>query len=154
MEVLQVSASFKTKWAAAWQNQQNLTSAPGEDSDQPIRSVWSQSSLCAHSMGSLGLKVSSCGQGKLRSVWADAQADLSESSLGAQVILLVLSCCGSNNIMDFSFFLSSMDFLFISLSWKQFLFITVCTVNFLNIRTLKQFVVITLKFELCGSTIE
>ena len=28
------------------------------------------------------------------------------------------------------------------------------TINFLNIRTLKKFVVITLKFELCGSTIE
>ena len=28
------------------------------------------------------------------------------------------------------------------------------TVNFLNIRTRKKFVVITLKFELCGSTIE
>ena len=28
------------------------------------------------------------------------------------------------------------------------------TVNFLNIRTPKKFVVITLKFELCGSTIE
>ena len=28
------------------------------------------------------------------------------------------------------------------------------TVNFLNIRTLKNIVVITLKFELCGSTIE
>ena len=28
------------------------------------------------------------------------------------------------------------------------------TVNFLNIRTPKIFVVITLKFELCGSTIE
>ena len=30
----------------------------------------------------------------------------------------------------------------------------VYTVNFLNIRTPKIFVVITLKFELCGSTIE
>ena len=30
----------------------------------------------------------------------------------------------------------------------------VITVNFLNIRTPKLFVVITLKFELCGSTIE
>ena len=29
-----------------------------------------------------------------------------------------------------------------------------CTVNFLNIRTPKELVVITLKFELCGSTIE
>ena len=28
------------------------------------------------------------------------------------------------------------------------------TVNFLNIRTPKKFVVITLKFELCGSSIE
>ena len=28
------------------------------------------------------------------------------------------------------------------------------TVNFLNIRTPKNFVAITLKFELCGSTIE
>ena len=28
------------------------------------------------------------------------------------------------------------------------------TVNFLNIRTLKKFVAITLNFELCGSTIE
>ena len=28
------------------------------------------------------------------------------------------------------------------------------TVNFLNIRTPQKFVVITLKFELCGSTIE
>ena len=28
------------------------------------------------------------------------------------------------------------------------------TVNFLNIRTPKKFVVITLKFEVCGSTIE
>ena len=29
-----------------------------------------------------------------------------------------------------------------------------CTVNFLNIWTPKKFVVITQKFELCGSTIE
>ena len=32
--------------------------------------------------------------------------------------------------------------------------ITVITVNFLNSRTQKIFVVITLKFELCGSVIE
>ena len=31
---------------------------------------------------------------------------------------------------------------------------SVCTVNFLNVRTPKKFVVITLKFELCSSTIE
>ena len=29
-----------------------------------------------------------------------------------------------------------------------------CTVNFLNIRTPKKFVVVTLKFELCGFIIE
>ena len=32
--------------------------------------------------------------------------------------------------------------------------LSITTINFLNIRTPKQFVVITLKFELCGSTIE
>ena len=31
--------------------------------------------------------------------------------------------------------------------------VQIYTVNFLNIRTLKRFVVITLKFELCGSII-
>ena len=36
-------------------------------------------------------------------------------------------------------------------TWPNFSDITV---NFLNIRTPKKFVVITLKFELCGSTIE
>ena len=34
------------------------------------------------------------------------------------------------------------------------LILQVFTVNFLNIRTPKKFVIITLKFELCGSTIE
>ena len=37
---------------------------------------------------------------------------------------------------------------------KQFTIIKGCTVNFLNIQTPKTFVVSTLKFELCGSTIE
>ena len=47
--------------------------APGEDSDQPrlIRA------FAVHSMGSWGPKVSSCGQWRLWSDWADAQADLS-----------------------------------------------------------------------------
>ena len=39
-----------------------------------------------------------------------------------------------------------------------FYIVTVCeerlTINFLNIRTPKKFVVITLKYELCGSTKE
>ena len=53
--------------------------------------VWSESSLSAwRSTGSLAthwVHSEDC------SDWVDAQADL--SSLGAQVILLVLSCCGS-----------------------------------------------------------
>ena len=32
--------------------------------------------------------------------------------------------------------------------------VILCTINFLNIRTSKEFVVITLKFELCGPTTE
>ena len=80
-------------------------------------SAWHLPSLirvfAVHSMGSIGPNVSSSGQRRLRSDWADAQADLSlrcmprpiwvfaacpgwsESSLGAHTILLVLSRGGS-----------------------------------------------------------
>ena len=54
-----------------------------------IRPVWSASSLYAQWVA----KVSSCGQRRLWSDWANAQA---ESSLGAHAILLVLSRGGSN----------------------------------------------------------
>ena len=68
-------------WAATWQNQQSEC-APSEDSDQPghppslimprlIRV------FAVRIMGSLGPKLSSCGQRRLWSDWADAQADLS-----------------------------------------------------------------------------
>ena len=55
-----------------------------------IRPVWSVFTVC--SIGSLGPNVSSRGQRRLRSDWAD---------LSAQVILLVLSCGGSFVLMYF-----------------------------------------------------
>ena len=42
-----------------------------------IRPVWSESSLCAQWAAIKGPKLSSCGQWRLWSDWADAQADLS-----------------------------------------------------------------------------
>ena len=70
------------KWLCAQQRQISLGICP----------VWSEASLCAQwvakdpslirvfavrSVGSYGLKLSSCGQRRLWSDWADAQADLS-----------------------------------------------------------------------------
>ena len=68
--------SYKNIWAATWQNQQN-ESAPSEDSDQPGHPPSLIRVFAVHSMGSLGLKVSSCGQRRFWLDWADAQADLS-----------------------------------------------------------------------------
>ena len=58
-----------------------------------IRPVWSESSLCAQWVAQKP-KLSSCGQRRLRSDWADAQAYLS-LRWGAHIILLVLSWGGS-----------------------------------------------------------
>ena len=78
--------STKEKWAATWQNQQ-CGCAPSEDADQPghppslirVCPVWSESSLSAwRNLGSLAIH------------WAH-----SEDS-GRTLILLVLSCRGSN----------------------------------------------------------
>ena len=53
-----------------------MACVPSEDSDQPgIHPVWSV--FAVHSVGSQGSKVSSCGQQRIWSHWADAQADLS-----------------------------------------------------------------------------
>ena len=75
------------KWAASWQNQQNEC-APSEDSDQPGHPPSLIRVFAVHSIGSLGPKVSSCGQRRLWSDWADVFA-------GRTVILLVLSWGGS-----------------------------------------------------------
>ena len=77
----------KDTWVASWQNQQ-CGCAPSEHSDQPAHPP-SLIRVCAvHLMGSQGPKVSSCGQRRLWSVWADAQADLS-------------FCWGHNHIVGF-----------------------------------------------------
>ena len=66
----------KTRWATTWQNQQNEC-APSEDSDQPGHSPSLFRVFAVRSMGSWGPNVSSCGQQRLWSDWADGQADLS-----------------------------------------------------------------------------
>ena len=54
-----------------------MTCAPSKDSDQPRHMPNLIRVLAVRSMGSRGPKVSSYGQGRLWSDWADAQADLS-----------------------------------------------------------------------------
>ena len=76
-------------WAATWQNQQTDMCA-----QRRLRSAWASASVFAvRSMDSLGSKLSSCGQ---RRLWIRLGGcpGWSESSLGAQAILLVLSWCG------------------------------------------------------------
>ena len=54
-----------------------MASAPSEDSDQPGHPPSLIRVLAMRSMGSLGHKLFSCGQRRLRSDWASAQSDLS-----------------------------------------------------------------------------
>ena len=63
------------QWAATWQNQQSEC-APNEDSDQPGRPPSLIRVFVVRSVGSLGPKLSSGGQRRLWSDWADTQADL------------------------------------------------------------------------------
>ena len=69
-------ANSKQNWAASWQNQQN-DCAPSEDSDQPGHPPSLMRVFAVRSIGSKGPKCSSCGQRRLWSDGADAQADLS-----------------------------------------------------------------------------
>ena len=75
-------------WAASWQNQQNDVGPAKTQTGLGIHPVWSESAV--HSMGSRGAKASSCGQQRL--IRLGRCPGWSESSLAAQVILLVLSC--------------------------------------------------------------
>ena len=63
-------------WAATWQNHQNGC-APSEDSVQPGHPPSLIRVFTVRLMGSWGPKLSSCGQRRLWSDWADAQTDLS-----------------------------------------------------------------------------
>ena len=81
---------IKTKWATARQNQQNDMCA-----QRRLRSAWAsaqsdQSSLSTRRNHKSLSSFLLCSQWRLRC------ASWSESSLGAHVSLLVLSCCGSN----------------------------------------------------------
>ena len=63
-------------WAATWQNQQSEC-APSEDLDQPGHPPSLIRVFVVRLMDSYGSKLSSCGQRRLWSDWADAQAYLS-----------------------------------------------------------------------------
>ena len=105
-------SEIRAIWAASWQNQQNDL-CTSEDSDQPVHlpSLIRVFAVC--SLGSWGHNVSSCGQRRLWSDWAGAQADL-ESSLGAQAILLILSCSCRVFVC---YALLCVIFLFLLVSW-------------------------------------
>ena len=69
--------------------------APSEDSDQPRHPPSLISSISAWK---LGLLTTHWAHSIDWSDWADARPDSSESSLDVHVILLVLSCAGSNQV--------------------------------------------------------
>ena len=78
------------KWAATRQNQQN-DCAPSEDSDQPGHPPSLIRVFAVRSMCSQGSKLSSCGQRRLWSDWADAQAKLSLRWAHAHFVGFVMS---------------------------------------------------------------
>ena len=98
---------FKKKWAASWQNQQNDLCA-----QQRLRSAWtsaqSDQSLCCPHEEALGpqLPIERTAKTLIR---LDGCPGWSQSSLGAKVILLVLSWGGSNkDLLDLSWYFESL----------------------------------------------
>ena len=79
-----------TTWAATWQNKQNEC-APSEVSDQPGHPPSLIRVFAVCSLVSWGSKVSSCGQRRLWSDWADAQADLSLRWTHSHFVSFVMS---------------------------------------------------------------
>ena len=72
------SKSSGTIWSEPPQDKTNkMICAPNEDSDQPGHPPSLIRAFAVRSMGSWGSNVSLCGQRRLWSGWADAQADLS-----------------------------------------------------------------------------
>ena len=65
------------RWAASWQNQQNMACAPSKDSDQPGHqpSLIRVFAVCMKKAWVVSYPLSA--QRRLWSDWADAQADLS-----------------------------------------------------------------------------
>ena len=72
-----------------------MVCVPSKDSDQPGHLPSLIRVFTVHSVGSWAPNVSSCGQQILWSDWVDGRPGWSESSLGAKIILLVLSWGGS-----------------------------------------------------------
>ena len=98
-----------------------------------------------------------------RSAWASASEDSDQTVWMPRLIRCLRWAhrsfcwfCHEVPHMLFLFFLRTIEnYPFIITKYNPCLFHCVLiTVNFLNIQTPKKFVVITLKFELCGSTIE
>ena len=82
-------------WAASWQNQQ-CGCEPSKDSDQPGHPPSLIRVFPVRSMGSQGPKLCSCGQRRLWSDWANAQADLSLRWAHHHIVGFVmrrLTCC-------------------------------------------------------------
>ena len=68
-----------------------VTCAPSEYSDQPGHPPSLIRVFAVHSVGSEGPKLSSCGQQRLGSDWADTQADLSLRWVHSHVVGFVMS---------------------------------------------------------------
>ena len=83
------------KWACTQQNLQNDVCPAKTQTSLGICPVWSEFLLCAQ------WKASSCGQWRL--IRLGGCPGWSESSLGAQIILLLLSCCSWNRIFFLKF---------------------------------------------------
>ena len=152
------------KWATIRQNQQS-DCAPSEDSDQPGHTPSLIRVFAVHMKKAWVLSYPLSAHQRLWSDWAGAQAALSLRWAHSHIVGFVRSWLKSVQLTVFPTFLCQKT----SLYWPDVLsslFLglhscetrpriwTVITVNFLNIRTPQKFVVITLKFELCGSTIE
>ena len=73
---------------------QTKSCVPSEGSDQPGHPPSLIRAFAVHTKDNKGPKVSSCGQGRLWSVWKDAQADMS-LRLTQRSIWWFLSCSGS-----------------------------------------------------------
>ena len=74
---LNIKLQWQSKCEPPHDKTNKMTRAPSEDSDQPGYPPSLNKVFAVRSMESWGPTVSSCGQRKLWSDWADAQADLS-----------------------------------------------------------------------------
>ena len=134
----------RTTKGTSWQQMSRLMTkptkrcAPSEDSDQPVHPLSLIWVFAVCSMGSWRPSVSSCGQRRLWSDWADVQADLSLHLTQRSLCLFcheaaqMLMSCANNKDADQP-----------AHPLQQY---NTYTVKILNIRTPQKFAVINLKF--------